>query len=319
MSFHDVQFPTNISYGSSGGPGFKTDIIKLDSGFEERVSHWADPLRRYDAKYGIKSFKDLSTVLEFYIAREGAANTFRYKDFMDCNTSTLGLDSSLDSGGVPSWGDVLIGTGDGIVLQYQLLKIYSSGSASKSRAITKPVSGTVSVGVGGVELLTGWTCDYLTGIITFASAPSTAITAGCEFDVPVRFSSSADELFSITIDDFSNGSVDSLLLEEVKESVSINDGFFYGGAREKVLTADYVLSVAEARVYIIDATAGHSIFLPDFTNIPPGGPIFYIVCSAGTPAVKDSAGTTIQTLAANQAIEVLLSKDASGNKTWYLL
>ena len=31
MGFHEVQFPTDISYGSKFGPGFKTEIVVLPS------------------------------------------------------------------------------------------------------------------------------------------------------------------------------------------------------------------------------------------------------------------------------------------------
>ena len=57
------------------------------------------------------------------------------------------------------------------------------------RPITKPVDGTVRVAVDGSELITGWSVDTATGIVTFDVAPAAdaAITAGFLFDVPVRF------------------------------------------------------------------------------------------------------------------------------------
>ncbi len=48
MSFHDVRFPTDISYGSSGGPGFSTAIIEVDSGAEERISLMYDDPKAFD-------------------------------------------------------------------------------------------------------------------------------------------------------------------------------------------------------------------------------------------------------------------------------
>jgi len=38
MSFHEVRFPTDLSFGSVGGPERRTDIVTLTSGFEERNS-----------------------------------------------------------------------------------------------------------------------------------------------------------------------------------------------------------------------------------------------------------------------------------------
>jgi uncharacterized protein (TIGR02217 family) len=53
------------------------------------------------------------------------------------------------------------------------------------------VAGTVRIALDGVELASGWSVDATTGIVTFAAAPGAgvAITAGFEFDVPVRFDS----------------------------------------------------------------------------------------------------------------------------------
>ncbi|MEN8659900.1 MAG: DUF2460 domain-containing protein, partial [Marivita sp.] len=36
MQFHEVRFPTALSFGSFGGPERRTDVVTLASGFEER-------------------------------------------------------------------------------------------------------------------------------------------------------------------------------------------------------------------------------------------------------------------------------------------
>ena len=36
MSFSEVRFPDDISYGSSGGPTFSTDIVENHSGYEPK-------------------------------------------------------------------------------------------------------------------------------------------------------------------------------------------------------------------------------------------------------------------------------------------
>ena len=35
MSFHEIRFPANLSFGSVGGPERRTDIVTLANGFEE--------------------------------------------------------------------------------------------------------------------------------------------------------------------------------------------------------------------------------------------------------------------------------------------
>ena len=88
-------------------------------------------------------------------------------------------------------GDQPLGEGDGEAPDFALIKRYASGGAWVDRPIVKPVAGTVRVAVGGVEKTSGvdFTVDTTTGLITFASAPAlgAAVTAGFEFDAPVRF------------------------------------------------------------------------------------------------------------------------------------
>ena len=83
----------------------------------------------------------------------------------------------------------LLGTGDDVLTQFQLVKHYPSGSVIEVRTITKPVAGTVKVYLGGIEQLSGWSVDTTTGLVTFGTAPTLGVevTAYFEFDVPVRF------------------------------------------------------------------------------------------------------------------------------------
>jgi uncharacterized protein (TIGR02217 family) len=84
------------------------------------------------------------------------------------------------------------------------------------RPIQKPVGGTVRVAVAGVEQAIGpaFTCDPTTGLVTFAAPPppGAAVTAGFEFDVPVRFDT--DEL-DIDLSAFEAGEVPRVPLVEV--------------------------------------------------------------------------------------------------------
>jgi uncharacterized protein (TIGR02217 family) len=95
----------------------------------------------------------------------------------------------------------LLGTGDGAIKTFQLVKHYPSGSVVEVRTITKPVAGTVRVYKDGVEQLAGWSVDVTTGVVTFTSAPAAgvAITADFELDVPVRFET---DHMAVTIESF---------------------------------------------------------------------------------------------------------------------
>jgi len=205
--FHEIQFPTAIAFHSSGGPERKTEIVTLGSGFEERNAVWANSRRHYDVGYGVKTLDDLHAVIAFFEARVGRLYGFRFKDcadFKSCapNDAVTPLDQA-------------IGSGDGTTTQFQLIKTYTSGPSNWLRTITKPVAGTVRVAVAGVEQTSGITIDSTTGLITFDSAPATAaaITAGYEFDTPVRFDTDS---LSINLSNFAAGEIPSIPLVEIR-------------------------------------------------------------------------------------------------------
>jgi len=207
MAFHEVRFPDDISRGARGGPERRTQIVELASGDEERNASWANSRRRYDAAYGIRRADDLAAVVAFFEARNGRLYGFRWKDWADYK-------SCLPSQ-TPAATDQNIGTGDGTKTAFQLTKTYTSGSQSWTRTITKPVAGTVKVAIGGTVQSSGWSVDTTTGLITFTTAPASgaAITAGFEFDVPVRFDT---DTLDVTLDIERLGSITSIPLIEVK-------------------------------------------------------------------------------------------------------
>ena len=73
MAFHEVRFPTDISFGARGGPRRKTIIAVSGSGYEHRNSQWADSKRDYNAGYGVKDMDDIHTVVAFFEERRGVA------------------------------------------------------------------------------------------------------------------------------------------------------------------------------------------------------------------------------------------------------
>jgi uncharacterized protein (TIGR02217 family) len=209
MSFHEVRFPAAISFGSTAGVERRTEIIALVNGFEQRNTPWEQSRRRYDAGLGVKSLDDLAEVLGFFEARRGRLHGFRWKDWMDHKS---GLPSAA-----PSALDQVIGTGNGVATQFQLIKVYMPGAHEFRRRITKPVAGTVQVAVDGTPKAEGpdFAVDTTTGIVTFAAPPAlgATVTAGFEFDVPVRFDS--DEI-AINVAAFEAGEIPSIPVIEVR-------------------------------------------------------------------------------------------------------
>ncbi len=211
MNFHEVRFPTKISRGGQGGPERRTDVVVLGSGFEERNSRWADGRRSYNAGYGVKSLDDLHAVIEFFEERRGRLYGFRWRDFADWKSAAPQQ--------TPGLSDQRIGTGDGTRAAFQLSKTYGAVYAPWTRAITKPVQGSVLVGVAGVAKAetADYTVDYTSGIVTFLAGneplAGTSVTAGYEFDVPVRFDT--DKL-EVSLSGFTHGAIPSIGIVEVR-------------------------------------------------------------------------------------------------------
>ena len=203
--FHDIRFPFSVAIGAIGGPQRRTEIVTLVSGREERNSPWADSVRRWDAGPGVKSLDDLNTLIAFFEARRGRLHGFRFRDPID-NRSCLPSQ-------VPSMLDQVIGMGDGVATDFQLVKVYASGGESWVRRIAKPVEGTVVVAVDGVEAAVA--VDHATGLVSFAVPPvlDAVIAAGFAFDCPVRFDT---DRLDIALDAIGAGTAPSVPLVELK-------------------------------------------------------------------------------------------------------
>lgn len=209
MEFHEIRFPANLSFGSVGGPERRTDVVTLANGFEERNSPWAHSRRRYDAGVGLRSLDDVETLIAFFEARHGQLYAFRWKDWSDFKSCRPSV--------APGFMDQVIAIGDGETAAFTLKKEYRSGEQSYLRPITKPVAGTVRVGIEGDEQQEGvhWELDATRGTITFGHPPNEGmeITAGFEFDVPVRFDT---DRIQTSVASFRAGDVPSVPVVEVR-------------------------------------------------------------------------------------------------------
>ena len=209
MAFHNVRFPLDISLGARGGPQRLTDIVTLASGAEERNSRWLHSRRQYDAGYGVKSRADMAEVLDFFEERRGRFHSFLWRDGLDY--------SSKSPGGTLSPTDQPIGIGDGSNTQFNLIKRYGGSFDPYDRPITKPRVPSVRIALDASEISTSeFSVDGLTGVVTFNTAPaaSVVVTAGFEFDVPVRFD--MDRL-DIELSSFNGASVPAIPIIEVLE------------------------------------------------------------------------------------------------------
>uniref|UniRef100_UPI0035B06C6B DUF2460 domain-containing protein n=1 Tax=Sphingomonas sp. TaxID=28214 RepID=UPI0035B06C6B len=100
---------------------------------------------------------------------------------------------------------------DGRTRRFALVKAYGG----QERRITRPVAGTVSVGVDGREVAGfalepgGWV------VLDIAPAAGARVRASFTFDVPVRF---AEDRLSVTRATFLAGAATAVPLVEVREA-----------------------------------------------------------------------------------------------------
>jgi uncharacterized protein (TIGR02217 family) len=166
--------------------------------------------RSYDAGTGVRSLEDLYNVLAFFEARRGSLCAFRFRDPFDMK--------SCRPDGTPWPLDQTLGIGDGSTASFPLVKNYGDGGQAYARPIMKPDAGTLRVAVADLEKASpaDFSFDEASGFVTFAEgevpAEGEAVSAGYEFDVPVRFDA---ERIEIGLHSFKAGQIPNIPLVEV--------------------------------------------------------------------------------------------------------
>jgi len=167
MAFINTRFPESISYGAMGGPEFSTDIVVINSGFEQRNINWTAARCKFDVSQAIKSQADNDALIAFFRIAAGRGNSFRYKDWNDYLITVA---------------NGILGTGIGTGLPtYQTNKIYTNAGGSSTRKITRLVSGASTfdrnaslITVGGAAGNISF--DINTGQVTFVADGQSTVT-----------------------------------------------------------------------------------------------------------------------------------------------
>lgn len=205
-AFDDVLYPFPLGRSTAVSPEFSTSVAVTASGHERRNSLWTDARIHFDVGPGIRSEAELSQLISFFRARRGAAQGFRITDPFDF--------SSNDMSRQPTGMDQLLGVGDALKADFQLVKTYGDDSQPQMRAITRPKTSSLIISIDGVEA-NNWTLGD-GGMINFTAAPvaGAVIRAGFLFDVPVRF---AEDRLDISGLNFEAGEAPSVPLIEIRE------------------------------------------------------------------------------------------------------
>jgi uncharacterized protein (TIGR02217 family) len=306
-------FPEGISYGSRGGPGFRTLSREVSNGRDFRIArsqyprlYWdvAENLRRPSASGTPAVASPMAEILDFYHAREGATRGFRFRDWTDWTTHH-------EHNQTPDLADYrhrhILGAGDGSTTQFQLVKWYRDAGIERPRPITRPIpSGEddrfIAVWLDGSlqTETTHYSLSDSTGVVTFVTAPTKglAVEASFTFHVPARFGVELDARYSAVYRTSSAWDIPSIPIVEEPEMVNFAEGRARGGYTTVTLAGTATqLSLADGMTQEISTTNGSRVaYLPDLSEVPVGGPFMYLINGGGVAfPVKDFNGNTVIT------------------------
>jgi len=187
--FLEDRMSVHIGYGSSFSESYA--VTNAEDSSRDDYGHLVDPRPKASCEliFQNREFKfTLLQVVDLFHRSGGMFGGFRVKDYLNFSTNKYvetptALDQKLRATSIPG--------------VYQITRWYGDQvESSTRRLIKKPVPGTVKVAKNGVPMPTGWTVDTATGLITFVPlpAPGDVLTAGCYFDMPMRFLTNLDGL-----------------------------------------------------------------------------------------------------------------------------
>jgi uncharacterized protein (TIGR02217 family) len=291
MSFHNVELPQGVNYGSVAGYGFATLIQTTASGHEARITRQAQARHRL---LPIKQLLDDSSakeLLRFALSRRGSLHSFKVKDWTDYTTNADGTTAQTAL-------DQIIGTGDGTTKAFQITKTYNLGAAGEYvRTITLPETSGMLVAVNGVTTA-AYTVNSA-GVITLTTAAPAGqlVTVGCEFRVPVRFEKSVDDMFRLQGTAYGAWTVEDLALVEVLDEVEYPERWFAGGMKDwGTVGGDVSIAFNDGQLHFINPSAAINLYLPPATYHPGGWNVFAVSVypgAAGTVQVRDDSGTAV--------------------------
>lgn len=315
MAFHNTQLDPVISYGAVGGPAWATTVQTTASGHEQRISRASRARRRYSFAKSLLTPEEWAALIAFWQGRRGHLHGWRMKDWADFTTASDGVSA-------PTATDQILGTGDGVETDFQLLKTYPDPDSINdyTESMTLPVAGSILVAVAGSPTV-AYTITNPGGLITFTAAPGVGqvVTAGYEFDRGVRFDMN-DEWLAQRISPGYLGNVDQINAVELLDETELPELWNSGGALKQATAQDVVLSYSyELNDISVQTGAGIDVWLPPPDRIP-GGPRIFVVhnnaSSTGTIQIRDDAGNVVGgTFSASSTRRVALSRLGSAT-TW---
>ncbi len=184
MAFLEILFPTNISLGAIGGPGWSTRVVVTDGGNEYRQGLFGASRGRWTVGHNLRTRVEFGQLLAFHRLAVGKLNGFRFQDWTDYQ------DSDGNATGIVATN------ASGLV---QMAKLYQQTdlfghTVFGTRLVSKPAPGTINFFLNSSPISLP-TIDFTTGVVTgITPSMDNVYTWTGQFHVPVRFDTDAPEL-----------------------------------------------------------------------------------------------------------------------------
>lgn len=207
--FLNESFDLCPRYGSNFEQSYPVRHQQVNSGDSFSKLDWPFPLLRYELDFSNQGEAGFNYIRDLFDRSFGTFGGFRFRHRKDYSTNGYTLaPTALDQ-------ELLPAAVNPAPNRFQLVRWYGTVQLmgqSPLRLLRKIVSGSVVVAVDGVTQSGGYTVDHSTGIVEFTVAPSAGavVTAGCYFDIPMRFES---DLSGITYTTYNAISLSAVLVE----------------------------------------------------------------------------------------------------------
>lgn len=173
MTVEKVYLPANFSMDTEfGAGGWDTEVVRLKSGKDQRVSFTVIPLRSFTLSYNALTKADVDAIVALFEDREGMLKPFLAKDFTNY---LLEDELILTATGGEGTAQIQQSIGLGNPLTRTIRHIDNATLVVKKNGTTMTLASEYSVSAAG--------------LLTFVSPLNAAdeITVSCEFFTPVTF------------------------------------------------------------------------------------------------------------------------------------
>ncbi len=173
--FLEERLPVDVRMGASYADEFQVEITQTSGGSEYRHLVHPYPVRHFTIHYTLTTADLWSRIIALYHRAYGMLAGFRVKVKDDFSTNA-------NTAAPTAFDQPMLRLSAGV---YQLQKQYGAGATPLGiglpvRTLFKPISGTVKVAIGVLEILNtpvvNWTVSTTTGQVTFAADKSRSIT-----------------------------------------------------------------------------------------------------------------------------------------------